>query len=150
MRLAPEVYQQEQERVARRFEEAIALAEQAFVSEFARLVSHLTERLANGEDGQRQVFRDSLVANLTEWFERFRHLSVRSSPELDRLVAEAQDLVRGVTPQALRDNDMLRQHVAAEMSRVRAQLDGMVVDRPRRRIVRTAPSANGGAHAPGD
>jgi hypothetical protein len=150
MRLAPEVYQQEQERVARRFEEAVALAEQAFLGEFARLVSHLTERLANGEDGQRQVFRDSLVANLTEWFERFRHLNVRSSPELDRLVAEAQDLVRGVTPQDLRDNDMLRQHVAAEMSRVQAQLDGMVVDRPRRRIVRAAPSANGGAHAPGD
>jgi len=33
----------------------VQLAEQAFISEFARLVSHLTERLANGEDGERRV-----------------------------------------------------------------------------------------------
>src|SRR6476646_7263273 len=48
LRVAPDVYRQEQERVARRFEEAVTLAEQAFVAEFARLVSHLSERLADG------------------------------------------------------------------------------------------------------
>ena len=45
------------------------LAEQAFVSEFAKLVSHLAERLS-GSDGERKVFRDSAVTNLTEFFER--------------------------------------------------------------------------------
>lgn len=58
LQLSPDLYAQEQERVARRFEEAVRLAEQAFVSEFARLVSHLTERLANGEYGERRIFRD--------------------------------------------------------------------------------------------
>ena len=41
------------------------LAEQAFLSEFAKLVSHLTERLNNSPDGQHKVFRDSAVENLT-------------------------------------------------------------------------------------
>jgi hypothetical protein len=79
MRISPEVYQQEQERVARRFEEAVQLAEQAFISEFAKLVSPLTERLGTDEEGQRHIFRDSAVTNLTEYFQRFRHLSVRSN-----------------------------------------------------------------------
>ena len=35
MRLNPDIYQQEQQRVARRFEEAVQLAEQAFMAEFA-------------------------------------------------------------------------------------------------------------------
>jgi hypothetical protein len=48
MRIAPEVYEQEQERIARRFEEAVELAEQAFLTEFARLVSHRSERLRRG------------------------------------------------------------------------------------------------------
>src|SRR5919204_634220 len=47
LRIAPEVYEQERQRVAARFEEAVKLAEQAFASEFARLLAHLTERLTN-------------------------------------------------------------------------------------------------------
>ena len=51
--------------MAERFEEAVRLAEQAFVGEFARLVAHLGERLVNDETGQRRVFRDSAVTNGT-------------------------------------------------------------------------------------
>ena len=46
MRLSPDIYQQEQQRVAQRFEEAVRLAEEAFLAEFSKLVSHLTERSA--------------------------------------------------------------------------------------------------------
>jgi hypothetical protein len=147
MRLSPEVYRQEQERVAQRFEEAVRLAEEAFVGEFARLVSHLTERLGGGAEGERRVFRDSVVGNLTEFFSRFRDLNVRSNQDLDRLVERAQELVRGVTPQDLRDDAGLRRHVAAEMAVVQSQLESMTVERPRRRIVRAAPSPNGAANA---
>ena len=72
MRLSPALYEQERARVATRFEEAVRLAEQAFVGEFAKLVSHLTERLADGQDGERKVFRDSAMGNLVEFFERFQ------------------------------------------------------------------------------
>ncbi len=150
MRLNPEIYEQEQQRVAQRFEEAVRLAEQAFIAEFARLVSHLTERLANGEDGERRIFRDSVVTNLTEFFSRFRDLNVRSNQELDQLVEQAQQLVQGVTPQDLRDNEGLRQHVAAEMSEVQAQVEEMIVERPRRQIIRANPSRNGENHATAD
>jgi hypothetical protein len=136
MRLAPEVYEQERERVARRFEEAVELAEQGFIAELARLVSHLTQRLRDNGEGERQVFRDSLVGNLSEFFDRFRRLNVRSNDELDRLVEQAKELVRGVTPADLRDSANLRQHVATEMAVVQSQLEGMIVDRPRRSIVR--------------
>jgi hypothetical protein len=148
MRLNPEIYEQEQERVARRFEEAVQLAEQAFISELAKLVSHLTERLTAGPDGERKTFRNSAIANLTEFFARFRDLNVRSNVQLDQLVEQAQQIVRGVGPQELRDNNALRQHVATQLATVQATLDGMLVDQPRRRIVRNRP--NGETHATGD
>ncbi len=147
LRVAPELYRQEQERVAQRFEEAVRLAEQAFAAELAQLVSHLAERLADGEGGQRRVFRDTAVTNLTEFFARFRQLSVRSSPELDALVEQAQQLVRGVTPQGLRDDDGLRRQLAAGMQQVRARVAGLVVDRPRRQLVRPGALRNGGGDA---
>jgi hypothetical protein len=100
------------------------------------LVSHLTERLSSTEDGKPKIFRDSAGENLTEFFERFRDLNIRSSEQVDNLVADAQRIIRGVEPQALRDNASIRQHVATEMSRVQSVLDGLLVDRPRRNILR--------------
>jgi hypothetical protein len=135
--------------VAARFDEAIRLAEQAFTTEFARLLSHLTERLANGEDGHRRVFRDSVINNLSDFFGRFGELNVRSSPELDALVEQARQLVTGVSPHQLRDNDSLRQQIATEMTRVRERVEGLITEAPRRRLVRTRPSTNGGDHAAG-
>ena len=137
MRLAPDVYERERARVAGRFEEAVQLAEQAFLDEFARLVSHLCERL-DDDGGGAKVFRDSAVGNLAEFFGRFRSLGVRSNAQLEELVDMAQTAVRGAGPRELRDSAGLRGHVASRLEEVRGSLEAMLVDRPRRRILRHA------------
>jgi hypothetical protein len=150
LRIAPEVYHEEQQRVVQRFEEAVKLAEQAFAAELSDLVAHLTERLSGSEDGKPRIFRDSVVNNLREFFQRFARLNVRSNPDLDALVEQAQQLVRGVTPQGLREDADLRQQVATQMAKVRQQVEGLLVERPRRRLVRPAPERNGVRHAAHD
>ena len=144
MQINPAIYDQEKARISARFEEAVRLAEQAFVSEFAGLVSHLCERLSTQGDGEKKVFRDTAVTNLIEFFNRFRSLNVHSNDQLDELVDQAQRFVRGVEPQVLRANETLRQHVATQLSSVQAVLDGMLVDRPRRSIIRN-PRLEGGS-----
>jgi hypothetical protein len=134
--LSPSVYREECQRVQARFDEAVRLAEQAFVEELSKLVSHLTERLAGAEDGKPKVFRDSAVENLTVFFQRFRELNIGSSEQLDDLVDHVQSIVRVVLPQQLRDDGSLRQQVATQLSGVQSVLDGLLVDRPRRNIVR--------------
>ncbi len=125
------------QRVAARFDEAVQLAEAAFLDEMSsRLVSYLTERLSGTEDGQPKVFCDSAILNLTEFFQRFRELNVRSNAQLDDLVDQSQRIVRGVEPQTLRDNGGLRQNIATQLSAVQSVLDGLLVDRPRRNILR--------------
>jgi hypothetical protein len=134
--LNPELYQQECQRVQSRFDEAVQLAEQAFLEELVRLVDHITERLSGTDDGKPRVFRDSAVTNLTEFFERFRTLNVRSNEQLDELVARAQQVLGEVNPQELRDSVTLRQRVVTQLSGVQSSLDGLLVDRPRRNILR--------------
>ena len=137
--LCPAVFEQERARVAARFDEAVQLAESAFLEEFARLVSHLCERIGGtGEDGGPRVFRDTAVDNLSDFFGRFRELNVRSNEQLDELVGRAQRAVRGVGAQDLRDSGELRQRVASQLAQVQSSLDGMLVERPRRRILRQA------------
>jgi hypothetical protein len=143
MQLSPGLYQQEQERVRARFEEAVRLAEQGFLEEFARLVDHITERLSGtSDDGSPKVFRDSAVGNLGDFFARFRELNVRSNVQLDELVERAQQAVRGVAAQDLRDSQGLRQRLATQLTQVQSALDGLLIDRPRRRILRQ-PAAGG-------
>jgi hypothetical protein len=138
-KLSPDLYEQERQRVAGRFEEAVKLTEQAFIGEFGKLIEHLTERLSDNGIGEKKIFRDSALTNLVEFFDRFRQLNIRSNADLDALVDQAQQVVKGTNAQTLRDSNDLRQHVAAQLSRVQTELDGMLVDRPRRRIIRNPP-----------
>jgi hypothetical protein len=134
--LSPQLYEQEAQRVAARFDEAVQLAEQAFTEELSKLVSHLTERLSGSDDGKPKIFRDSVIENLREFFGRFRHLNIRSCQQLDELVGQAQRVVQGLEPRQLRDNGDLRQQIATQLSGVQSVLDGLLVDRPRRNILR--------------
>ena len=137
MQLHPELYEAERARVARQFDEAVRLAESAFIEEFSTVVSHLCDRLASGEDGQPKIFRDSAVFNLTEFFERFKSLNVRSNAQLDALVEQARQAIRGTDANRLRSSADLRERVAGKLADVERQVTAMMTDRPRRRILRS-------------
>lgn len=141
--LNPELYEQESRRVSARFDQAVQLAEEAFLGELARHIAHLTERITGSADGKPKVFRDSALNNLRDFFERFRELNVRSSDQLDQLVDQAQQVICGVAPHNLRDSQALRQQVAAQLAPVSAALEEMLVDRPRRNILRSSRQETG-------
>lgn len=143
LRLSPAVYAQERQRIAAKFDEAVKLAEQAFTAEFSSLVSHLVERLTPGPDGGRKVFRDSALTHLSEFVARFRELDVGSNPELEQMVDTARKAIGNIDPAAVRDSDALRRQVAGQLSTVAAHLDQLLVDQPRRRVLRPAAAREG-------
>lgn len=137
-RLNPEVYAQQAQLVSQRFEETVAMAEQAFIEELDQLVNHLAERLSGDEDGKPKIFRDSSMSNMTSFFGRFRELNVRSNEQLDELVDRCEQLVSGVQPQSLRNSDSLRRSLTTNLASVQSSLDQMMVERPRRNIIRSS------------
>ncbi|HET6249742.1 MAG TPA: hypothetical protein VFE47_18780 [Tepidisphaeraceae bacterium] len=147
LRLNPHLYQQERSRITARFDEAVKLAEEAFVGEFSKLVSHLTERLTADPGGERKVFRDSAITNLAVFFRRFRSLNVRSNADLDRLVETAERILHGADPNLVRNSSGLRDHITSQLSAVQSHLDQMLVDGPRRRILRNRSAAGGNGEA---
>ena len=56
--------------------------------------------------------------------------------QLDSLVDQCQHIVEGRDAHQLRSNQVLRQSVAQELSEVQSVLDDLLVDRPRRNILR--------------
>lgn len=141
-RLNPKVYAEQTRRIAQRFDQAVEMAESAFVEELDRLVNHLASRLAGDDDGKPKIFRDSAVANMGEFFTRFRELNIRSNDQLDSLVQRCESLMQGIQPQSLRDNDSLRRSLSTNLSAVQSSLDQLVIDRPRRNILRPSRTAD--------
>lgn len=140
LELNPALYEQERQRVAARFDEAVRLAEQAFATEFQSIVSGLCESLAGRrENGEAKTLKEGAIRSTLEFFERFKTMRIGDSTQLDALVNQAQEAIRGVSAKALRTNGDTRLTVADQLGAVRSQLDALVVERPRRRIVR--PSA---------
>jgi hypothetical protein len=132
--VSPRLYEQEQERIRARFEEAVALAEQAFTDEFAKMVEHLVDRLTVGPDGKAKVFRDTAVGSMREFFSRFSEMDIGSNAELSAMIAEAQRAVEGVDVAKLRKDVIARDQIRGAMQGLATRLDALMVDRPRRRI----------------
>ena len=130
--LHPELYAQEQERIVARFDEAIALTQQAFQTEFAELLSRIVDRLTPKSDGKQKVFRDSMIGNLSGFFDSFRELNIGSSEALEGLIAQARDAVEGVTAKGLRKDANLASEFKSKMNGVYQQLEPLMVDRQRK------------------
>lgn len=138
-RLNPELYERECRRVADRFDQAVELAENAFIEEFHKLLSHLTVRLSGDHDGKPKVFRDSAVDNLREFFQRFKKLNLRSNEELDAVIHEAECILDNIPARSLRQHDVLRREISEELTTVQHTIDSLLIDRPRRQLLRQPP-----------
>lgn len=148
--LNPKLYEAERQRIVARFDEAVTLAEQAFMGEFEQLVSHLAERLTGtNDDGKPKAFKDSTITNLRDFFEKFSHMSIKSNDQLETLVDQAKALVSGIDPSSIRPEagevtaaqQVLRDHIANNVGKIAEQLNGMMINKPRRRVIRPSSAA---------
>ena len=68
-----------------------------------------------------------------------RHRFLQERPlrgHLLPLVDQAQQLLQGVEPQTLRQDQSIREQLSRQLSAVQGTLDGLLVDRPRRNLIR--------------
>lgn len=140
--LRPDLYRREADRVRGEFDQAARIAESAFVEEFGKLVGKLVERLTPDASGNRKILKEAPLKNLREFVERFRNLSVSDNRDLAKLVDDAENAIAGVKSADLREVGAFRKQVKADMSRISGEVETMMVDAPRRRVMRgRRPSA---------
>ncbi|MFH1264684.1 MAG: hypothetical protein ABIK89_03110 [Planctomycetota bacterium] len=106
---------------------------QALRETFAGLVSHLAAKLSPLEDGKRRRLHPSAVANLKEFLDLFDQRNILGDDELAGMVGKARNLVSGERVyDSLKDNDTLREFVGEQLGEIRANLDTLITDGPRR------------------
>jgi hypothetical protein len=146
----PALYAEQSARIAARFDQAVSMAEDMFISELFKAVDFLQGKLQGLDDGTEQRLHETAVENLRDFFKRFQSLNLHSSAELDRVVEQAEAVLSGrnllggkpLTKDELRDSASLRSDVRTRLSAVSATLEGMMTAAPRRSINRRNKKAD--------
>jgi len=124
--ISREVWEQEREKAAQRMAEASAEIQQVLRESMAKLVQHMADRLKEGQDGKPLRFKETTVSNLVEFLTNFEFRNVTDDTELQGLVAQARQLLQGVSADDLRATGDLRATVQQGMADIAAQLDTMM------------------------
>jgi hypothetical protein len=132
--LTPEIYERERQKFTAMMTETRELAVRALREEFADYVDHMVERLTQGENGKPKVIKESKVQRFMTFLDSFDSRNLFHDDELSRLVDSAKELLTGVEPGALRQDEDLRESVKKRMAEVKEEMDNALVDLPRRKI----------------
>jgi hypothetical protein len=100
----------------------------------ADMVSHLVDRLSSKEDGKKKIFRDTVMDPINEFIRTFPARNLTDDAELQELVNQTKQLVGGVNPENLRNNEGLRDTVQTGFTEIKSKLDTMIVKMPKRAI----------------
>lgn len=134
LQLHPELYEAERQRIAAKFDAAVADAENAMAEEFTGMLTHLVDRLGNDDDGKPKTIRKSSLEKIQEFSARFKELSIGSNEQLEALVGQVEDIVSGVEPNRLRKTVGAREQLREALSSKLGDLDNIVIAKPSRVI----------------
>jgi len=87
-----------------------------------KALSKMSERLDYADHEQKKVFRDTLVSNVIDMVELLNVCNVTGDSQMSALAMKLDDALRGVTPDALREDGYLRAETKRAVDAVIAQL----------------------------
>lgn len=128
------LWEKEKQRAEETWSRAVETIQEALRTSFQTLVGHLAERLEPRPDGTRKVFRDTAIDNMLEFIDLFKARNVTGDAELEGLIIQASNVLKGKKPEDIRKSDTVRGEIAGEMARVQKALDKLMDVAPRRRI----------------
>ena len=105
---------------------------------FNGLVSHAIDRLKVGPGEKPKIFvADSMVDGFMGFFDTFRAKNLMDDAALEEVVGKAQEIVMQFAPnvQHVKGSVGLRNQIAGKLAEVKTTLDGLLKDRPCRRMV---------------
>jgi hypothetical protein len=124
--------QQEADKLRKKFIDAEQEILFALREGFKQVIEHAVERLKIEPGKKPPIIKESLVANLSEFFETFEAKNLMDDDELAGLVEKAKAIIGSTSGETLRKNPKSRKAIAAQFEDVKATLDKMLVNRPAR------------------
>lgn len=81
-------------------------------------IQHLVDRLGKGDDGKKNIFRDSMLENAKELVNLLKDFNLTNDPQMEQARRELNALIEHVEPDDLRKNDAVRDDVRKNASAI--------------------------------
>lgn len=137
-RISATLFEEEREKANKEWNEAVKEITVGMRVALAELVSHLTERLQTitAEDGAQKPKRihETAVTKLQEFLNNFNLRNVTDDEDLREEVERLKGIMGGVSVEALRTTDTLRDSIRTQLTKVGKTLESMIGDAPIRKI----------------
>lgn len=128
------LFEREREKIVKMVEEANEEIRNVLRLQLSELVKRMITQLTPKSDGKRKKIYDSLTGNVEDFLNTFNARNIADDTELQALVQKARDVMKGVDPDLLRNEDFVRITVKDGFDKINKQLDTMIVDKPARRF----------------
>lgn len=132
--ISKEIFERERDKAAATWTQATHQVRELLRAQIKMLVDRAADRLQPGKDGKPRIFRDTLVANITDFLDTFSARNIADDKDLADVMDKMRDLAAGLDPQDLREDAELRSRIQSQFACLASELDGMIVNRPSRRI----------------
>lgn len=103
-----EVQRELMEQYDRRLAEQLASATKDSWDRLYEALSRLSDRLTVDEDGKKKIFHDTIVTGAVDLCELLTAMNVTQDPQLESARRKLQEVLLGVTPKELREEDGTR------------------------------------------
>ena len=103
-----EVQRELMEQYDRRLAEQLASATKDSWDRLYEALARLSDRLTVSEDGKKKIFHDTIVTGAVELCELLTAMNVTQDPQLESARRQLQEVLLGVSPKELRDEDGAR------------------------------------------
>jgi hypothetical protein len=124
--VAPEIYAQEREKAAREMSTAVSEITTIMRTTVGQMMFRLQESLTPREDGKQRKLYDSALESLQQFLSTFNLRNVVDDRALAVQVKQAQELLSGVSIEALRTTDSLRDSVRISLEQIGGQIEQLV------------------------
>lgn len=123
-----EVQQELVDKYEKKITEQIAAANQDSWTRLYEALKRLSERLVVTEDGKKKVFHDTMVTGALELCELLTQMNVTNDQSLEKARRKLEEVLSGVTPKELREEDGTRITTKRKVDEILAAFDWGVND----------------------
>jgi len=93
-----------------------------------KVLVSMSERLDYASNETKKVFRDTLVDNVIDMIDLMNVCNITNDAQMSEIAKQLDNALRGVTPDALRDDDYLRAETKRKVDLAIAQLPSLSID----------------------
>jgi hypothetical protein len=93
------------------FNERLNIAMRDVWGRLHECLSHMSERLASDEEGNRKVFHGTLLTNAREMVGLLRRLNVTNDPKLEEARRDLENALTNADTESIKDSDYVRETV---------------------------------------